>query len=118
MATATKAPPSWTCARCEVTIRYMPGHERRRPPSGWGRERGGTHCLACRRDVAAEKALARSTESLNREERAKLAASARIDFEVLRDPERPNGEIAKVLSCSVPAVMRARERLEAAAKRG
>ena len=109
--------PTWTCARCEVTIRYMPGHERRRPPSGWGKQGDAIHCLACRRDLAAEEALDRA-EDATREERAKLRASARVDFEINRDPERPNGEIAKALRCSVPAVMRARERLEGAAKRG
>jgi hypothetical protein len=115
--TSKASAPSWTCARCEVTIRYMPGHERRRPPSGWGKHRGAIHCLACRRDLAAEAALAKAGADTTREDRAKLRASARVDFEILRDPERPNGEIAKALRCSVPAVMRARQRLEAAAKR-
>jgi hypothetical protein len=35
-----------------------------------------------------------------------------IEFEIRRDPDRPNGEIAKVVRCSVPAVMKARRRIE------
>jgi DNA-binding Lrp family transcriptional regulator len=34
-----------------------------------------------------------------------------IDFEIKRDPDRPNGEIAKIVRCSVPAVLKARKRL-------
>ena len=50
------------------------------------------------------------------EERAKIRTTALIEFEIDRDPDRPNGEIAKVVRCSVPAVLKARKRLEAEAK--
>jgi len=109
----------WACDRCAVTISWMPGFEKSKgPPAGWTRRGDKAHCLQCRRAIAAEAANETAPAGATREERAKLRASARVDFEINRDPERPNGEIAKALRCSVPAVMRARERLEGAAKRG
>ena len=108
---------SWTCSRCAVTTRYLPGHEASGPPSGWSVDDGETHCLTCRRDLAAEAAYDHASPDMTREERAKLRARGRIDFEIERDPERTNGEIAKSLRCSVPAVMKARRELEAATGR-
>jgi len=118
MSPATKSPaPSWTCDRCGVAIRYLPGHEPSAPPVGWTVDDGDTHCLTCRRDLAAEAAYLRADPDMSREDRAKLRARGRIDFEIERDPERTNGEIAKSLRCSVPAVVKARRQLEAAAGR-
>jgi hypothetical protein len=106
--------PSWTCDRCAVNIRWMAGQEREAPPAGWSVGKSGTHCLSCRRALAAEAACATADAGSTREDRAKLRNQALIEFEVRRAPERPNGEIAKALSCSVPAVVKARQRLEAA----
>lgn len=102
--------PSWTCDRCAVTIRYMAGQEREGPPSGWSVDDGGTHCLHCRRSIAGEAACD-DASGVPREDRAKLRRQAVIDFELRRAPDRPNGEIAKVVRCSVPAVIKARQRL-------
>ncbi len=104
------------CERCGVVSRWMPGHERRGPPAGWVK-RGKLHyCLSCRRALATEEADAASPDSATLEERAKIRTQALIEFEIDRDPDRPNGEIAKVVRCSVPAVLKARKRLEAEAK--
>jgi hypothetical protein len=102
------------CARCGVVSRWMPGHERRGPPAGWERKGGVCHCLSCRRALATEAADANAPEGSTREERAKIRTQALIEFEIDRDPDRPNGEIAKVVRCSVPAVLKARRRVEAA----
>ena len=102
------------CARCGVVSRWMPGHERRGPPAGWVRSGDVPHCLSCRRALATEEADANSPEGSTLEERAKIRTQALIEFEIDRDPDRPNGEIAKVVRCSVPAVLKARRRLEAA----
>jgi hypothetical protein len=115
--TTTSSAPSWTCDRCGVAIRYLPGHEPAGPPAGWTVEDGDTHCLTCRRDLAAEAAYQRAAPEMSREDRAKLRAGGRIDFEIERDPERTNGEIARSLGCSVPAVVKARRKLEATAGR-
>jgi hypothetical protein len=106
----------WRCQRCDVTISYMPGHERKGPPAGWEAKNGASHCLRCRRAEAADAAIAKAPAETTREERAKIRATAVLEFEILRDPDRPNGEIAKVVRCSVPAVLKSRRRLEAAGK--
>jgi hypothetical protein len=90
----------------------MPGHERKAPPAGWDAKNGKSHCLRCRRAEAAEDAIQRAPADTNREDRAKIRAAAILDFEILRDPDRPNGEIAKVVRCSVPAVVKSRRRIE------
>jgi hypothetical protein len=105
---------SWTCNRCGVTSRYLPGHEQSGPPAGWSVEERDMHCLTCRRDLAAEAADHRAGPDTTREDRARLRARGRIDFEIQRDPERTNGEIAQSVGCSVPAVVKARRLLEAA----
>ena len=79
-------------------------------------ERCGAHCLSCRRALATEDADAAAPKTATREERAKIRTQALIEFEIDRDPDRPNGEIAKVVRCSVPAVLKARKRLEAEAE--
>lgn len=108
--------PSWTCNRCGVTIRYLAGHEPSGPPAGWSVEDGDAYCLACRRHRAAEAAYHDAAPDTSREDRVRLRAKGLIDFEIGRDPERTNGEIAKSLRCSVPAVVKARRRLEARAR--
>ena len=104
------------CARCGVISRWMPGHERRGVPAGWEKTGGSCYCLSCRRARATEKADAASPSTATLEERAKIRTVALIEFEIDRDPDRPNGEIAKVVRCSVPAVLKARKRLEEEAK--
>lgn len=126
MSTATAPAPStsarkggarsWCCDRCAVTIKWMPGYERKGTPAGWTRRGDKAHCLQCRRAIAAEAANDTAPAGATREERAKLRAQALIEFEIRRDPDRPNGEIAKVVRCSVPAVMKARRRIEAEPK--
>lgn len=110
------SPTESHCARCGVISRWMPGHERRGPPAGWVRKGDLAYCLSCRRALATEEADAASPDTATLEERAKIRTAALIDFEIDRDPDRPNGEIAKVVRCSVPAVLKARKRLEAEAK--
>jgi hypothetical protein len=104
---------SWTCERCGVAIRYLPGHEPSGPPIGWSIGDRGTHCLLCRRELAAQAAFEGAGPGLDLEARAKLRAKGRIEFEVERAPERTNGQIANSLGCSVQAVLKARRRLEA-----
>jgi hypothetical protein len=103
---------SHICARCGVVIRFMPGHERSGLPKGWKKERGETYCLGCRRERAAEAGIASVSDKLSLADRAKLRTMALVEFEIRRDPERPNGEIAKVARCSVPAVAKVRRKLE------
>lgn len=111
--TRSRAGTSYVCARCGVVIRWMPGHEQRTGlPKGWKKERGETYCLGCRRERAAEAGIAAVGETLSLADRARMRTMALVEFEIRRDPERPNGEIAKVARCSVPAVAKVRRKLE------
>lgn len=110
------APQSWTCDRCDVTVQWMSGHENNaRLPAHWSEEGEELLCLGCRRDMAAESALADLPEGIPLAERVKLKSRARIEFEIDRDPERPNAKIANSCRTSAAAVQKARERMEAAA---
>jgi hypothetical protein len=100
-----------TCARCEMTVRWMAGSEHTELPENWTRENGQTFCLSCRRAMAAEAGLEAAPEGTSLAGRAQLRAAALIEFEVMRDPDRPNGTIARACRSSVPAVIKARKRL-------
>ena len=86
-----------------------------RPQAGSARARRPTACPAAARWRPRRPTRPRPRAS-TLEERAKIRTTALIEFEIDRDPDRPNGEIAKVVRCSVPAVLKARKRLEAEAK--
>lgn len=102
---------SHTCDGCEVTVRWMPDAEHRGLPKNWTKGKRGTFCLLCRRSIAGEEAETKAPEGTGREELAKLRAAAMIEFEIRRDPERSDGEIAKACKTSVAAVGRARKAL-------
>ena len=96
-----------------MTSTWVNGLERGSAPPNWARERDGSHyCLACRRERAIEKALADAGE-IGTEARAKLRSAAVVEFEIRRDPERTEGEIAKAARTSIAAVRKARQRLRA-----
>ena len=50
-------------------------------------------------------------ESTPLAERVKLKAHARVEFEISRDPERPNGQIAKACRTTAASVQKGRERM-------
>ena len=107
---------SWTCSRCEMTVSFSPEVERPRLPATWLRERGELYCLACRRDMAGEASLEGIDESIPNEKRLQLRSQARIEFEIKRDPERADNQIAKACRTSTVAVRKARARLGLAAR--
>jgi len=108
-------PASWTCGHCLVEVRWMNGHKGRGLPANWAEENGGAVCLACRRDLAADAALSGTSPELSVQERARLRSFALLEFEVTRDPNRSNAQIASAVHTSVVAVQKARERLGIAA---
>ncbi len=101
----------WTCHRCEMTIRFSPDAEAPERPASWAEEDGGLYCLACRRERAAEAGVAGLSEDAPAQERQKRSASARLEFEITRDPDRPDNQIAKACRTSIPAVRKARKEL-------
>lgn len=80
-------------------------------PPHWIRDEDGRHyCLACRRERAIEHALEEAGE-VDIEVRAKLRSKALVRFEIARDPERTEGEIAKAARTSIGAVRSARREI-------
>jgi hypothetical protein len=106
-----KAPADWTCARCEVTVSWMPDAERPALPGTWINEDGELYCLACRRERAGEAALAALDEAVPAQRRVQIESRARIEFEMKRQPENRDARIAKACHTSIKAVQQARVRL-------
>jgi hypothetical protein len=102
---------AWTCGRCEVTASWMPEVERPAMPADWAEVEGVLYCLGCRRELAGEAGVLAVPDEASAEKRQQLRAHARIEFEVTRDPERPDNRIAKACRTSIPSVQKARERL-------
>jgi hypothetical protein len=112
ISTATKTRQvQWTCARCEMTSTWTNGCEGSAPPN-WAKENGLHYCLACRRERAVEKALAKAGD-IGLEARAKVRSSAIVKFEIVRNPDRTEGEIAKAARTSIGAVRKARREVAA-----
>jgi hypothetical protein len=103
---------NWVCSRCDVRASWLPGGEGGTPP-GWGKADGQLHCLACRRAIAGEEAVAAAspdqTEAVTR-----IRTAGVIRFEIERDPTRSNSVIARACRTSVPAVTRVRGDMTAA----
>jgi hypothetical protein len=106
-ATATK----WTCNGCELSVSFMDG-EQAPLPDAWVKTGEGLFCLVCRRDRAADEAIASAPSDSPVNVRAEIRRAALIEFEVLRNPDHPDGVIARTCRSSAPAVAKARQRLQ------
>jgi len=109
--TTVEPAADWTCARCEVTVSWMPDAERPELPATWIKEDDELFCLACRRERAGESALVGLDKTISAERRKQIETRARVEFEMMRRPEREDGRIAKACHTSVKAVQQARVRL-------
>ena len=110
--TTKMAEATWTCARCDVTARWMPHVERPTFPVGWTKKRNGDcYCRICRRELAAKQALEKAPKDASLEVRQQVQASARLEFEVRRDPDQHDADIAKSCGTSMVAVRKVRERI-------
>jgi hypothetical protein len=110
-AAAETAANSWTCARCEVTVSFSPEVERPRLPATWAARDGELYCLGCRREMAGEAGLEGVDENAPNETRLRIRSQARIAFEIRRDPDRQDNQIAKACGTSAISVRKARARL-------
>ena len=115
MSTATPTPTKsrakvkeFTCGRCKVHSRWTEGLGASTPPN-WVKEDGEFFCLVCRRERAIDAAIARAGD-VSTADRAKLRSAAVVDFELWRNPDRTEGEIAKAARASIGAVRKARKR--------
>jgi hypothetical protein len=100
----------WTCARCAMSISRIDGAQTPLPES-WESCAEGDFCLACRRERAAEAALAATPSDCNNEVRAKARRAGLIEFEVMRTPELNDNTIARACRTTPSAVAAARRRL-------
>lgn len=99
--------PKWTCDRCGVSVSRIDGSPAPLPES-WSAV-NGCFCLTCRRERAAEAALATAPTGCDAGERAKLRRAGLVEFEVLRVPDHADNVIAKACHTSASAVARARD---------
>jgi hypothetical protein len=94
-----------------MTVSFEPEVRRPRLPATWARQDGLLYCLACRRDRAGEAGLEGIVDA-SRLKRLQIRSQARIAFEINRDPERADGQIAKTCRTTTVAVRKARARLD------
>ena len=95
-----------------MTVSFAPDVERPRLPTTWARDNGELYCLACRRDMAGEAGLEGVADDIPDQKRLQIRSQARIEFEINRDPERQDNQIAKACGTSTVAVRKARARLD------
>lgn len=113
MSSATET-HAWTCVRCEVTARFMADsdHDHDRPPADWVEIDGELYCLGCRRVLAGDAAAeGEEAAGATREQLLQLRKAGTLEFEIRRDPDRPDRAIARACRTSVPAVAKVRSRL-------
>jgi hypothetical protein len=108
---ASTAPNTWTCTRCEVTVSFAPDFENTGLPTTWVESDGELYCLGCRRDMAGEASVDDLDEDTPNQKRLQIRSQARIEFEIQRDPERQDNQIAKACGTSTVSVRKARARM-------
>jgi hypothetical protein len=80
-------------------------------PETWESGAEGDFCLACRRQRAADDALAATSAECSTDVRAKARRAGLIEFEVRRTPTLTDNTIARACRTSASAVAAARKRL-------
>jgi hypothetical protein len=96
---------SWTCTNCEVAVSY-PADNAPEHPGGWAKSSGQWLCLRCRREAVMDEAAAK-----NGAEGWAPRRQALIEFELQRDPEATEVEVAKRAQCSSATVRKIRRAL-------
>lgn len=101
----------WTCDQCGVSVRRIDGKAIPLPDT-WASTAEGRFCLRCRRERAAEAAVASAPSDSPVADRARLRRAGLIEFEVRRTPDHSDGTIAKACRTSVSVVAQARRRVQ------
>jgi hypothetical protein len=83
------------------------------PPANWEELAGTMYCLGCRRKLAGEARAALMSEGDPPRDRLRADAEGRIEFELIRMPDRCDTRIARTCGTPVMLVKQVRERLEA-----
>lgn len=100
---------NWTCQECRVTVSYADGATPPKRPDGWAKKAGKWLCLHCRREEVMDAAGSGVEGYASRRQ-------ALIEFELLRDREATEMDIAKRASCSTAVVRKVRHTLREAGK--
>jgi hypothetical protein len=101
----------WTCDGCGVTVSFQDPAQAPEQPAGWAKSGRTWLCLNCRREEVAA-AISGETEAKTKGARRR----ALTEFELLRDPTAPDGEIAKRVRCATVHVKPIRAELQKAGK--
>lgn len=96
---------AWTCDGCEVNVSY-PKENAPEQPAGWAKSGKQWLCLRCRREEVMDQAAAK-----NGAEGWAPRRQALIEFELRRDPEATEVEVAKRAQCSSATVRKVRKTL-------
>jgi hypothetical protein len=110
MSAGAETSVKWSCDRCGVSVSLMSG-EQSELPTGWDSCEEGRFCLTCRRERAGEAALDDAPDDSSHQARARVRRDAILEFEVTREPGRPDTQIAQACKATPPAVAQTRERL-------
>jgi hypothetical protein len=100
---------NWTCQECRVHVRYEDGAKAPKRPDGWSKSAGKWLCLRCRRERVMDEAGSGVEGYASRRK-------ALIEFELMRDREATEMDIAKVASCSTAVVRKVRHTLRESGK--
>ena len=98
---------SWHCVRCGMTTSFSDDAPKGSKPEGWAKEGKEWHCLRCRRELVMEAAAEESPENGKAAQRKALT-----EFELLRDPDATDREIARRVKCPSGLVGPIREELQ------
>ena len=82
------------------------------PPS-WDEVNGIAYCLGCRRKMAGEAKAEALAEEESLADLVRADAEGRVEFELLRTPDRCDTRIARACGTNVIVVRQVRERLGA-----
>lgn len=104
----------WTCARCGMTVRFMPGALNvSGMPANWDEANGIAYCLSCRRKMAGEAKAAMLRVEEEDADLIRADAEGRVEFELDRSPDRCDTRIARACGTNVIVVRQVRDRLGA-----
>ena len=103
----------WTCDGCGVTASRIDGQSATEP-TDWTNSKEGRYCLACRRNLAADAALAGAPAGNSRDECRLIRRTGLIEFEMRRMPNQSDGRIASACGTSPSTVAAVRREVNAA----
>ena len=95
-----------------MTARFAPGAlSVAEMPASWDEVDGIAYCLSCRRRMAGEAKAEMLAEEEDKPDLVRADAEGRVEFELIRTPDRCDTRIARACGTNVIVVRQVRERL-------